>query len=140
MWNDIKIVHGKPRHSELQGSVEQANQDVENMLATWMETNNTTKWSEGLRFVQAMKNRAYHEGIICLPYEAMFGVPMKLGIANSVLLRNLTINMTTEEDLEKVININNEFTGDIEDEDFDHKPSLDLELQGNDNTSETKRT
>jgi hypothetical protein len=46
-------------------------------------------------------------------YEAMFGVPMKLGIANSVLPRNLTINMITEEDLEKAININNECTGDI---------------------------
>jgi transposase InsO family protein len=85
MWNDIKIVHGKPRHSESQGSIEQANQDVENMLATWMETNNTTKWSEGLRLVQAMKNRAYREGTKCSPYEAMFGVPMKLGIANSVM-------------------------------------------------------
>jgi len=138
MWNDIKIVHGKPRHSELPGSVKRTNQDAENMLATWMETNNTTKWSEGLRFVQAMKNRAYHEGIKCSPYEAMFGVPMKLGIANSVLPRNLTINMTTEEDLEKVININNECTGDIEDEDTDHEPTLDLELQGNDNTSETE--
>jgi len=73
-----------------------------------METNNTTKWSEGLRIVLAMKNRAYHEGIKCSHYEAMFGVSMKLRIANSVLQRNLTINMTTEEDLEKVININNE--------------------------------
>jgi len=103
-----------------------------------METNNTTKWSEGLRFVQAMKNRTYHEGIKCSPYEAMFGVPMQLGIANSVLPRNLTIKMTTEEDLEKVININKECTGDIEDEDTDHEPTLDLELQGNDNTSETE--
>jgi transposase InsO family protein len=34
MWNDIKIVHGKLRHNESQGSVERANQDVENMLAT----------------------------------------------------------------------------------------------------------
>ena len=68
----------------------------------------------------------------------MFGVPMKLGIANSVLPRNLTINMTNEEDLEKVININNECTGDIEDEDTDHEPALGLELQGNDNTSETE--
>jgi hypothetical protein len=127
MWNDIKIVQGKPRHSKLQGSVERANQDVENMLATWMETNNTTKWSEALRFVQAMKNRAYHEGTKCSPYEAMFGVPMKLGIA--VLPRNITVNMTTEEDLEKVININNECTGAIEDEDTDHEPTLDLELQ-----------
>jgi len=54
-----------------------------------------------------MKNRVYHEGIKCSPYEDMFGVPMKLGIANSVLSRNLINNMTTEEDLEKVININN---------------------------------
>jgi hypothetical protein len=88
-----------------------------------METNNTTKWSEVLRFVQAMKNRAYHEGIKCSPYEAMFGVAMKLGIANFVLPRNLTINMTTKEDLDKVININNECTCDIEDEDTDHEPS-----------------
>jgi hypothetical protein len=56
----------------------------------------------------------------------MFGVHMKLGIANSVLPRNLTINMATEEDLEKVININHECTGDIEDEDTDHEQNLDL--------------
>jgi len=85
-----------------------------------------------------MENRAYHEGIKCSHYKAMFGVPMKLGIANSVLPRNLTINMTTEEDLGKVINTNNEFTGDIEDEDTDHEQNIDLELQGNDNTSETE--
>jgi len=42
MWNDIKIVHGKPRHSESQGSVEWANKNVDNILATWMETNSTT--------------------------------------------------------------------------------------------------
>jgi len=46
--------------------------------------------------------------------------------------------MTTEEDLEKVININNECTGDIEDEGTDHKPTLDLQLQSNDNTGETE--
>jgi hypothetical protein len=72
-----------------------------------METNNTTNWSEGLRFVQAMKNRAYHEETKCSPYKALFGVPMKLGIADSVLPRNVTVNMTTEEGLQKVININN---------------------------------
>jgi len=85
-----------------------------------------------------MKNRACHEEFKCSPYEAMFGVPMKLGIANSVLPRNVTINMTTEENLEKVININNERMGDIEDEDTDNEPTLDLELQGNDNTSATE--
>lgn len=85
MWPDFKIVHGKPRHSQSQGSVERANQDIENILSTWMETNQLSKWSEGLKFIQAMKNRAYHEGIKCSPYEAMFGSQMKVGIATSAI-------------------------------------------------------
>lgn len=32
MWGYLKIVHGKPWHSQSQGSVERANQDVENIL------------------------------------------------------------------------------------------------------------
>jgi transposase InsO family protein len=27
-WKDIKIVHGKPRHSQSQGSVERSNRDI----------------------------------------------------------------------------------------------------------------
>lgn len=40
MWPDLKIVHGKPRHSQTQGSVECANQDIENMR---LKTNQTNK-------------------------------------------------------------------------------------------------
>jgi len=42
------------------------------------------------------------EGIRCSPYKAMFGVSMKLGIASSVVPRNLISNTTTEEDLKKL--------------------------------------
>jgi hypothetical protein len=63
------------------------------MLAKWMETNNATKCSEGLRFAQAMKNRAYHEGTKCAPYEVMFGVPMELGVVKSVLPRNYPMKL-----------------------------------------------
>lgn len=28
-------------------------------MYTWLESNNTTKWSDGLRFIQFMKNRTY---------------------------------------------------------------------------------
>lgn len=35
-WPALKIVHGKPRHSQSQGSIERANQDIENMLNTWL--------------------------------------------------------------------------------------------------------
>nr|XP_022914002.1 KRAB-A domain-containing protein 2-like [Onthophagus taurus] len=41
-WPELKLVNGKPRHSQSQGSVERANQDVENMLASWMHDNKTT--------------------------------------------------------------------------------------------------
>lgn len=63
MWPMLKIVHGKPRHSQSQGSVERANQDIQNMLITWMQTNSVKSWKEGLRFVQLMKNKALHSGI-----------------------------------------------------------------------------
>ncbi|KAJ8946081.1 hypothetical protein NQ314_008981 [Rhamnusium bicolor] len=70
-WPEVKLVHGKPRHIQSQGSVERANQDIEKMLAAWMQDNNTTNWSKGLAFVQFMKNRALHSGIKQSPYQAM---------------------------------------------------------------------
>ena len=103
MWDGLKIVHGKPRHSQSQGSVERANQDVENMLSSWLLDNNTAHWVEGLRFVQFMKNRAYHQGIKRSPYEAMFGMPAKVGLKSSILPDDVEIN--TEEELEELLNI-----------------------------------
>jgi len=52
MWPGMKLVHGKPRHSQSQGSVERFNQDVRDMLVAWMSDNAKT-WSEGLRFTQS---------------------------------------------------------------------------------------
>lgn len=52
LWPECKIVHGRPRHPESQGSVERANQDVENMLKAWMSDEKSTKWSVGCYFVQ----------------------------------------------------------------------------------------
>lgn len=64
MWNEVKIVHGKPRHSQSQGSVERANRDVQEMLAAWMGDNNSSDWPSALRFIQFKKNRAFHSGTI----------------------------------------------------------------------------
>lgn len=99
-WPTLKIIHGKPRHSQSQGSVERANQDIENMLTTWMQDNDNSHWSKGLRFVQLMKNRAMHAGIKQSPYEALFGCKVKVGLQ---LPNNFTQNFETEEDLEKII-------------------------------------
>lgn len=104
MWKDVKIVHGKPRHSQTQGSVERANQDIQNMLTAWMHDNDSNKWSEGLSFVQFAKNTTYHEGIRQSPYEALFGVKPKRGIASSSLPNKQITHIETEEQLEAYVN------------------------------------
>ena len=50
-----------------------------------------------------MKNRAYHEGIKCSPYEAMFDQPMKVGLKTSYLPDDVIDNIFAEEDLEKIV-------------------------------------
>lgn len=102
-WPELTIVHGKPRHSQSQGSVERANQDVENMLTTWMQDNKTSKWADGLRFVQVMKNRAYHSGIKRSPYEALFGSKMKIGLSTSNLPVGAIKDIENEEALDEAI-------------------------------------
>ncbi|XP_060836281.1 KRAB-A domain-containing protein 2-like [Rhopalosiphum padi] len=87
MWDGVKIVHGKPRHSQTQRSIERANQDFQNILRAMMEDNDTTKWSEALPFVQFTKNTTYHQGIKQTPYEAMFGTKAQRGLLTSSLPR-----------------------------------------------------
>ncbi|XP_068129756.1 SCAN domain-containing protein 3-like [Hyperolius riggenbachi] len=102
MWPELKLVHGKPRHSQSQGSVERANQDVQNMMMTWMQSNESTHWAESLRFIQFMKNRSFHQGIHQSPYEAMFGCTAKVGLSTSNLPKEIVDKLVTEEDLEKI--------------------------------------
>lgn len=54
-WLALKMVHGKPRHSQSQGSAERANQDIQSILMTRMSDEKSSKWLEGLKFVQLKK-------------------------------------------------------------------------------------
>ena len=103
MCPGMKLVHGKLRHSQSQGSAERSNQDVRDMLVAWMSDNNNTKtWSEGLRFIQSKKNRALHSGIKTIPYEAMFGTAQRIGLRDSQLTEDMYSSIETEE-LEKAL-------------------------------------
>lgn len=88
-------MYGKPGHNQLQGSVDTANQDIQNMLITWMDDENCRRWPEGLRFVHLMKNGAYHDGIKRSPYVAMFGNDIKVGMSTSVFPKEITENIRT---------------------------------------------
>lgn len=102
MWPQLKIVHGKPRHSQSQGSVERCNRDVGEMVRAWMNDNKSKKWSEGLRFVQFQKNNGFHSVIKQSPFEALFGKKAKLGLASSSLPDAIINKISCEEDLYKL--------------------------------------
>ena len=68
-----------------------------------MRDSNTSKWTEGLRFVQFTKNRALHSGIQRSPYEAMFGGPARVGLESTSLPKEISSQLQTEEDLEKAL-------------------------------------
>ena len=43
MWSELVIVHGKPRHTQSQGSIERSNGDIHDMLTAWMRDNEITE-------------------------------------------------------------------------------------------------
>ena len=50
-----------------------------------------------------MKTRAYHKGIKCSPYKAMFGQPVKVGLKTLKLPDDAIDDIFAEEELEKII-------------------------------------
>ncbi|XP_064098745.1 uncharacterized protein LOC135209944 [Macrobrachium nipponense] len=114
MWPKCTLVHGKPRYSQSQGSVERANRDVEAILACWMKDNNTTQWSNGLRFDQWQKNTRFHSGIGRTPYEAMYGEKGHLGISAVNIPEEIMEGMETEEQLAEALCLVNEEDQNVE--------------------------
>ena len=99
MWVGLKLVHETPTHNQSQGSVEQVNSNIEDIVM-WLKSNSTTYWGDGLQFVQVLKNRAYHEGIKCSLYEAMFRQPLKVGLKTSNLPDDAIEDTFTKKELE----------------------------------------
>ncbi|XP_043471751.1 KRAB-A domain-containing protein 2-like [Leptopilina heterotoma] len=108
MWSEVKIVHGKPRHSQSQGSVERANRDIEEILSAWMEENHSKDWPNALDIVQFRKNRSFHAGIGRSPFEAMFGCSAQVGLLSIGIPHSEINNINTEEDIDRICKENAE--------------------------------
>ena len=80
IWPPLQIIHGRPRHPQSQGSVERANQDIEQIMRCWLADNNTTDWVRGLPFIQMQKNNALNRTLGFSPYFAVFGKTMSLNV------------------------------------------------------------
>ncbi|CAJ0933860.1 unnamed protein product, partial [Mesorhabditis belari] len=63
-WAGCKILHGKPRHSQSQGSVERANADIEDILSVHQRETKTTEWARFLPLIQYRKNIRFHSVVL----------------------------------------------------------------------------
>lgn len=58
-----------------------------------MQTEENSHWSQGLKLIQLMKNRALHSGIKMSPNEVLFGCKVKVGLNTSNLLKDVIDNL-----------------------------------------------
>ena len=87
-------------------------------LRAGKKDNDTTKWPEGLRFIQWQKNTRFHSGIGRTPYEAMFGQKPHLGIATSSLPGEM------EEGLEMEVQLSEALAAGMEEDATTHKSPI----------------
>ena len=73
LWNNLKIINGRPRHPQSQGLIERGNSEIGKLIGKWMEANNSTKWSFGLRFVLWAMNTTICRATGQPPYQLVFG-------------------------------------------------------------------
>lgn len=62
-----------------------------------MQTKKTSLWSQGLKCIQLLKNRALHFGIKMSSCEALFGCKVKIGLSTSNLPKEIIDNVENEE-------------------------------------------
>ena len=109
-WPSTKIVHGKPRHPESQGSVERANREIKNALGSKMRDNsNDLCWVKYLNIVQYQKNTTYHSTIGVTPYEALYNHKPSSGLSDFGIPDEIAQDIHTEQELEDIINEINRF-------------------------------
>ena len=80
MWPGLKIIHGRPRHSQSQGRVERLNRTFNEMLNKWLADNPGKTWKEGVGFLQWQHNTRLQEGFSTVPYKAAYGIALFFGL------------------------------------------------------------
>jgi hypothetical protein len=81
MCPGMKVVHGRPRHSQSQGSVERLNQVVQSRLFKCLQQHGSAYWPVFVPYVQWILNSTWHKGVKSTPYELVFGQPPSCGMS-----------------------------------------------------------
>lgn len=86
---------GKPWYSQSQGSVEIVNQDIKNIIRYRLKDNQSTKWSEGLRYVEFIK-----KGVKQSPYKTW--EEPRVDFSTTSLIPEIIKDIQDEDDLKNL--------------------------------------
>ena len=119
-WPSTKIIHGKPRHPETQGSVERANQDIKRHFTAMMFENSDNSWVKYVRQVQYKKNTNFHSTIGMTPFQALVHRKPPQGLIELGIPIEAIDNIWSEEDIERVTEEMNNPSTPLRPEEYDN--------------------
>ena len=101
IWPDCKIIHGKPRHPQSQGSVERVNQEVKHVLGSLMRMKSRDPcWVKYVPIVQHSINTSPHSTLLGnSPYRILFGREPVKGMGDFGIPDEIARDVLTEEDM-----------------------------------------
>lgn len=101
IWPELKIVHGNPQACQSLSSINQVNEDIQNQIISWMQTNNSSHWAEFLWFIQMTQNQPHHRRMQQTLCEGACSSEAKLGLSHSQSTEELVASLNTENELEQ---------------------------------------
>ncbi|MGH3055909.1 MAG: hypothetical protein ACRDL7_13125, partial [Gaiellaceae bacterium] len=99
------MVHGRARHSESQGFIENRNKFIINFLSKFCLKNSTAYYWLGLPCMNYHINASVNSGNGLSPFEYLFGVKPTLGLASLPIADDLRRKIRTEEELNRALDI-----------------------------------
>ena len=103
LWPSTKIIHGKPRNPQSQGSVENANCRVENNLQSVLDREGHSHWAKELDRVAYLKNTTLHTVLNNSPYKVLYGRDPPRGLRDFDIPASHHPSVNTTEDISQLL-------------------------------------
>ncbi|KAL0861622.1 hypothetical protein ABMA27_009121 [Loxostege sticticalis] len=97
LWPECKIIDCVSHQPQIQDSGECSDQDIENMVWSWMRNNTSPEWVTGCFFVQFIKNTMFHKDLGRSPFQAVFRSELIEQISDSLDINRteLLVNLSS---------------------------------------------